>query len=46
MSDKVEKLFRFLKELMDTKKSAQVRINFHQGDLSEKVEIKESMKLE
>ena len=42
MNDKIEKLFRFLKELMDKKQSAQIRINLHEGDLSEKVEVKES----
>jgi hypothetical protein len=45
MNEKIEKLFRFIKELMDSKKSAQLRINFHEGDLSEKVEVKESRKL-
>lgn len=46
MNDKIEKLFRFIKELMDSKKSAQVRINLHQGDLSEKIEVKESIRLD
>jgi len=30
---------------MDNKKSVQVRLNFHEGDLSEKVEVKENLKL-
>jgi len=46
MNEKIKKLFRFIKELMDSKKSVQVRLNFHEGDLSEKVEVKESVKLE
>lgn len=46
MTDKIEKLFRLIKELMDTKKSIQLRINFHEGNLSEKIEKKESVKLD
>ena len=46
MNEKIERLFRFIKELMDNKKSVQVRLNFHEGDLSEKVEIKERIGLE
>jgi len=46
MNDKIEKLFRFIKELIDSKKSAQLRVNFHEGDLSEKIEIKESLRLD
>ena len=45
MNEKIERLFRFIKELMDNKKSVQVRLNFHEGDLSEKVEVKENLKL-
>ena len=45
MNEKIEKLFRFIRELMDNKKSVQVRLNFHEGDLSEKVEVKENLKL-
>lgn len=39
--DKIEKVFRLLKEFMDKKKSAQIRINLHNGDVSEKFEVKE-----
>lgn len=46
MNDKIEKLFKFLKELLDNKKSCQVRLNLHEGNLSEKIEVKESIKLE
>ncbi len=46
MNGKIEKLFRFIKDLVDSKKSAQVRINFHEGNISEKIEMKESLKLE
>uniref|UniRef100_A0A6H2A2N0 Uncharacterized protein n=1 Tax=viral metagenome TaxID=1070528 RepID=A0A6H2A2N0_9ZZZZ len=46
MTDKIEKLLRFIKELMDNKKSCQLRLNFHEGNLSEKVEKKESIKLD
>jgi len=45
MNEKIEKLLKFIKELIDSKKSAQLRINFHEGDVSEKIEIKESVRL-
>ena len=46
MNEKIEKLFRFIKELTENRKSMQLRINFHEGDLSGKVEVKESVRLD
>lgn len=46
MDTKIEKLFRLIKEFLDNKKSVQIRVNLHEGYLSEKVEVKESFKLE
>lgn len=46
MNEKLEAFLKLVKRLMDDKKSAQVRLNFHQGDLSEKIEVKESLILE
>ena len=46
MNPKIEKLFKLIKELLDNKKSVQLRINLHEGNLSEKVEVKENIKLE
>ena len=45
MNEKIEKLFRFIKELMENKKSAQLRINFHEGDMANKIEVKEGIDL-
>jgi len=45
MNPKIEKLFKLIKELLDNKKSVQLRINLHEGNLSEKVEVKESLEL-
>ena len=45
MNPKIEKLFKLIKELLDNKKSVQLRINLHEGNLSEKVELKESLEL-
>lgn len=45
MNEKIERLFRLIKELLDNKKSCQVRLNLHEGNLSEKIEVKESVKL-
>jgi hypothetical protein len=42
---KLENLLKLIKEYVDSKKSAQIRINFHEGDISEKVEIKESLSI-
>lgn len=41
MDDKIEKLFRLIKDFLDKKKSIQIRLNLYKGDLSEKIEIKE-----
>lgn len=46
MNDKITALLKFLKELFEKKWSGQLRLNFHKGDLSEKMEKKESIKLE
>ena len=46
MDEKIEKLFKLIKEFLDKKKSCQIRLNFHEGNLSGKVEIKESVKLD
>jgi len=46
MDPKIEKLFRLIKEFLDNKFTGQVRLNFHEGSLSEKIEKKESLKLE
>ena len=45
MNEKIEKLFKFIKELMDSKKSVQVRLNFHEGDMANKIEVKEGIDL-
>ena len=43
--NKLEVFLRFLKELIDRKYTGQLQLNFHEGNLSEKIEKKESMKL-
>lgn len=45
MNDKLTALLKFLKELWENKFTGQLRLNFHEGNLSEKVEKKESIKL-
>ena len=45
MNDKLVLLLKFLKELFEKKYTGQLRLNFHEGNLSEKVEKKESIKL-
>jgi len=45
MNDKLVLLLKFLKELFDNKWTGQLRLNFHEGNLSEKIEKKESCKL-
>ena len=37
MNDKIEKLLQFIKELQDKKYTGQLRINFHKGDISNKM---------
>lgn len=39
------KLLDFIKQLSDRKWTGQLRLNFHEGNLSEKIEKKESEKL-
>ena len=46
MNDKLVALLKFLKELFDKRYTGQLRLNFHEGNLSEKVEKKESVRLE
>lgn len=46
MDLKIEKLFRLIKDMLDKKRTAQVRINFTEGNLSKKIEVKESFDLE
>jgi len=41
----LKKLLALLKNLMDNKFTGQLRLNFHNGDLSEKVEKKEGFKI-
>lgn len=45
MNERIEKLFKFIKDAMESKKSLQLRINFHEGNISEKIEVKKSIKL-
>lgn len=45
MNEKIEKLLRLIREFLNDKKSCQIRINFHEGNLSERIEVKESIKL-
>jgi len=40
-----EKLTLLLKELFEKKYTGQLRLNFHEGNLSEKIEKKENIKL-
>uniref|UniRef100_A0A6M3IUX5 Uncharacterized protein n=1 Tax=viral metagenome TaxID=1070528 RepID=A0A6M3IUX5_9ZZZZ len=46
MNDKLISLMKFLEELWVKKFTGQLRLNFHEGNLSEKIEKKESMKLD
>lgn len=46
MNDKLVALLKFLKELFEKKYTGQLRLNFHEGNLSEKIEKKESIKLD
>lgn len=41
----IKKILALLKELSDTKFTGQLRLNFHNGDISEKIEKKESFKV-
>ena len=42
MHEKLENLVNFLKWLNKDKFTGQVRLNFHMGELSEKIDIKQS----
>jgi len=46
MNTKIEKIVKLLKELIVDEKSMQIRINLHEGNLSDKVEVKENIYLE
>ncbi len=46
MQQKLESLLKFLKDLFENNFTGQLRLNFHEGNLSEKVEKKESVKLD
>lgn len=41
----LEKLIEFFKKIISEKKSMQIRINLHEGNISEKIEVKENRKL-
>ncbi len=43
--DKIELLIRFIKKISENGFTGQLRLNFHEGNLSEKVEKKESVKI-
>lgn len=44
-NNKVEIFLKIIKELIKNKFTGQVRINLHEGNLSEKIEKKESIKI-
>jgi len=46
MHEKLEKLLKLIKEFLEKKKSCQIRVNLHEGNLSEKIEVKETHHLE
>lgn len=46
MDNKLVSLMKFLKKLFEKRYTGQLRLNFHEGNLSEKIEKKESIKLE
>lgn len=45
MEKKCLSLFKFLQELFKKRWTGQLRLNIHKGDLSEKIEKKESIRL-
>ncbi len=45
MESKIQILLEFITKLSESKFTGQVRINFHEGNLSEKIEKKESVKI-
>lgn len=46
MPDKIALLVKFIEELWVKKFTGQIRLNFHEGNLSEKIEKKESLLIE
>ena len=46
MENKLISLMKFLEELWVKKFTGQLRLNFHEGNLSEKIEKKESVRLD
>lgn len=44
--NKLDLFLKFIKDLIDKRYTGQLRLNFHEGNLSEKVEKKESVRLE
>jgi len=45
MQEKLAGLLKIIKELWDKKFTGQIRLNFHDGNLSEKIEKKENIKI-
>lgn len=43
---KLESFLKLIRDLVENKFTGQLRLNFHEGNLSEKIEKKESLKLE
>ncbi len=43
MQPKLENFLKFLEKLFKNKFTGQLRLNFHEGNLSEKIEKKESI---
>ena len=46
MNEKLNKILEVIINYMQNKKNCQIRINLHEGNLSDKLEIKESLKIE
>lgn len=44
--NKLEVFLKFIKDLMDNQYTGQLRLNFHEGNLSEKIEKKENIRLD
>ena len=42
---KLESLLKLIKDLMEKRFTGQLRLNFHEGNLSERIEIKEKKNL-
>lgn len=43
--DKIKQILSLLKDLMDNKYTGQLRINLHDGDISSKMEKKDTIKI-